>query len=273
MLIWRLAGRGRTQTPLALVIACKPYRIKIGCIGSDPPREMVFVSNTPCGDPSPDPLQGRNQCERAPRTNLLLSATIEAGELKASVRIRNLSESGALLEGAAFPDVGEMLSLRRLDLEIGAIVVWRAQSRCGVKFEGKISVADWASGTYSGSSIRRDQSRVDGIQAAVRAGMPAAPPKDRSIVDPEELKGSLDGRLAEELAHVRRLLENMGDELTDDPIIVQRHSRILQGFDMACQILGHLGAILTAENRAAAVDAIGMEDLRARLLRKAIFKD
>lgn len=228
------------------------------------------MSDASSADPPPDPLEGRGRSERLPRTNLLLAAAIEAGTLKTSVRIRNLSESGALLEGAAFPNIGEKLTLRRQDIEIGATVVWRVGARCGVKFDGTTSVAEWVSGKRSASP---GQARVDSLQAAIRAGSPALGPTDRVSAGQAEIEGDLDHRIAEELAHVQRLLENMGDRLTDEPIIVHRHSKTLQDFDLACQILGHLAAILTAENRGAAVDGIGMEDLRARLLRKPLFKD
>lgn len=229
------------------------------------------MSDTSSGDPPPDPAQEQALDERAPRTNLLLAAMIEAGTLKSAVRIRNLSESGALLEGGAFPHAGEKLTLRRTDLEIGATVVWRTASRCGVKFDGRISVGEWVSGTVGGAASTRSQARVDNIQAAVRTGLlPAHIARPAS--SPEELANSLDGRIAEELAHVRRLLEKMGEEMSSEPIMVQRHSRALQGFDLACQTIGHLAAILAAENRAAAVEAVGMDDLRARLLRKTLFK-
>lgn len=230
---------------------------------------MIPVNIVSHVDPPSHEDEKRAITERAPRTNLMLTAAIEAGPLNLSVRIRNLSESGALLEGAAFPEVGERLTLRRLDLEIGATVIWREGSRCGVKFEGKTSVAEWKSGTLSASGSCRDQSHVDRIQAAVRAGLPIAAPTGPTSTGRNDL-GNLDARLAEELAHVSRILENLGDELIDEPIIVQRHPKALQSFDLTRQILGHLTSILTAENRSAAIEAIGMEDLRARLLRKPI---
>lgn len=223
-----------------------------------------------------DPVDGEpasalpeRQSERAPRTNLLLSAAIETATVKAPVRIRNLSEGGALLEGAAFPDVGGVLTLRRLEIAIDATVVWRSASRCGIQFKGKATVADWVSGTQSRSSHDIDQARVDSIQAAVRAGRPTPPPERAAPA----VDADLDRRIAEEISYVKRLLEIVGDELTDAPIVVQRYSRSLQSFDLACQILGHLSTVLTASNRAAAVDAVGMEDLRARLLRKPLFKN
>ena len=226
------------------------------------------MNPTPFADLPPGRAKDDEARERAQRSNLLLAATIEAQDLKAAVRIRNLSESGAMLEGAALPGVGDRLTLQRLDLEVGATVVWSARSRCGIRFDRKISVAGWRAGTWSSPGDGRDQQRVDGIQAAIRAGSAVATGTETVRVPSI---GVLDARLAEELAHVRRLLEAMGDELSEEPLIVRRHSKALQGFDMACQVLGHIGSVLVAQDRSAAVNAIGMDDLRARLLRKSLF--
>lgn len=228
------------------------------------------MNPTPSADPPPGRGEDDEPRERAQRSNLLLAATIEAQDLKTAVRIRNLSETGAMLEGAVLPGVGDRLTLRRLDLEVGATVVWSARSRCGVRFDRKISVAGWRAGTWSSPGDSRDQQRVDGIQAAVRAGVAiTAAAATETVAAPSV--GILDARLAEELAHVRRLIEAIGDELSEEPLIVRRHPRALQGFDMACQLLGHIGSVLGAQDRSAAVNAIGMDDLRARLLRKSLF--
>lgn len=203
---------------------------------------------------------------RRHRSKLFLAATIEAAGTKCPVRIRDLSESGALLEGAAFPAQGTILTLRRQEVEISAKVVWLSAPRCGVAFEGAISVAEWIAGKPGAPSF--GQQRVDAIQATVRRGV--ATSSDLAV--PSELEpGNLDDidrRLAEELTHVRRLLEAISDELVDDPAIVDRHLTALQTFDTAGQILGHVANILTAEDREAAIKMIGMDELRARLLRR-----
>ena len=80
----------------------------------------------------------------------------------------------------------------------------------------------------------------------------------------------LDSRLAHELGYVQRLLENLGDELINDLFLVQRHGQSLQSLDLVGQILGHVAAILMAQDKAAMIEEIGMEDLRARLKRKSI---
>jgi hypothetical protein len=217
------------------------------------------------------PSGGSNQVENrrvAPRTNLLLAASIEAGPLTAPVRIRNLSESGAAVEGATLPRVGAAVTLRRLDLSITGMIVWSAFGRCGVQFNGTTCVAEWISGTRSPLSATRDQTRVDTIQAAIRTGSGVIPPSAGPL--PAAPQADLEARLSQELAFVRRLLEQLGEELADEPAVLMRHTRALQSFDLAGQILGHISNILVAEDRGAAVNSIGMEDLRSRLLRKAL---
>ena len=108
------------------------------------------------------------------------------------------------------------------------------------------------------------------IQAAVRAG--ALDPATASIGNaPRDLLDGMDDRIAAELAYIQRLLEAIGSELINDPIMVQRHAIVLQNFDLASQVLGHLANILTADDLSAAIEGIGMEELRTRLLRKAVF--
>jgi hypothetical protein len=207
---------------------------------------------------------------RAPRKNLLLSATIEAGPLKAPVRIRNLSETGAMLDGAALPDVGTSFTLRRLEIEIGATIVWASSGRCGVAFDGKVSVDDWVAGVRQIPRLGLPgQARVDAIQSALRSGdlLPIEPAAPTLPVGAPEL----DQRIAEEIDHAWRLLEAVGDELSDDPVLLQRHGDALQRFDIACQIISHLGAVIGAPDRMAAIENVAMLELRSRLLRKAIF--
>ncbi len=225
---------------------------------------MVQSDDPPASEP--EPLR-----PRAPRTNLLLSATIETETLNAPVRIRNLSESGAMIDGAVFPPAGAALTLRRLDMTIEAVVVWCEDGRCGIRFDGKASVPDWVAGaSRADAGAMRGQLRVDAIQAALRTGgqqpIVAARPPTEPHAD-----HVANERLADELAFVRRLLEAVGDELADDPVVLQRYMRPLQDLDIAGQIIEQLAAVLRAADRGQAVDAVTMGELRARLLRKAMF--
>ena len=196
------------------------------------------------------------------RSKLLLAATIEAAGMKSPARIRDLSETGALLEGPAFPPVNTVLTLTRLAMTINARVVWHAPPRCGVEFQGKIAIAEWISGKPG--PVNFGQARVDAIQAAVRAEtLPVADANTGGqLVD----LSRLDVRIGTEIASVRKLLDAISAELSGDPDVVQQHGRMLQDFDLAGQILGHLEALLAAEDRLTAIKAIGMPELRSRLL-------
>lgn len=216
------------------------------------------------GEAAAAPLQPRPL-----RTKLLLAASIDYRGGKAAVRIRDLSEGGALIEGGSLPNVGERLTLRRAELAVPATVAWRSPGRCGVRFDRAISVAQWAAGLRVSTGGHEGQARVDAIQAQVRAG--ASTTVAGSPPPAAQIKGELDQRLAEEIDYVARLIETMGDTLADEPTVINRHPQTLQGFDLATQILRHLATVLSADDRAAAIGAIGMADLRARLTRRANF--
>lgn len=208
----------------------------------------------------------------APRTNLLLAATAEVGGRSLPIRIRNLSETGAMIEGAGLPEAGMSLILMRGDLQVAATVAWAAGSRRGVRFGGPTPVNEWTGGKPRAIDCTglRDQRRVDAIQAEARA-QPVTGRALRSNEAPAtHPTQDLDARLADELGFVQRLLEGLGDELIADLLLIQRHGKSLQSLDLVGQILGHVAAILRAEDKAAVVEDIGMEDLRARLKRKAI---
>jgi hypothetical protein len=190
--------------------------------------------------------------ERPSRTNLLLSATIEADGVAGPVRIRNLSESGAMLEGAVLPPVGTRLILRRLHLEIGATVIWQDKSRCGVRFDGTIVVAGWREGNWIAPAGRggRLRKRND---------------RSESNDEGEVANAETDARIADELVILRHLLDDLGAQLVERSTEPERLVA-LQQFDIAAQTLGHLADVLRAEDRLKAIDKIGLDSLRLRLL-------
>ncbi|HYI41306.1 MAG TPA: PilZ domain-containing protein [Allosphingosinicella sp.] len=210
----------------------------------------------------------------APRTNLLLAATAEVGGRSLPVRIRNLSETGAMLDGAGLPEAGMPLVLMRGDLQVAATVAWAAGARRGVRFAGPTPVNEWTGGKPRATDRGgpHDQRRVDSIQAEARADPPLgrALRSTEAAAPPSALPPDLDERLADELGYVQRLLEGLGDELIADLLLIQRHGKSLQSLDRVGQILGHVSSILRADDKASVVEEIGMEDLRARLKRTAI---
>jgi hypothetical protein len=211
---------------------------------------------------------GSSPRDRAPRKNLLLTATIRSQGVTAPVRIRNLSEKGAMVDGQALPEPGASLILQRLEVEMRGVVAWRAEGRCGIRFEGAASVDEWVAGRRAPETIfGQGQSRVDQIQAAIRGGRDIAD-EDVPAVSRPELITDVEARVAEELDHVQRMLDDVAGDLIGDMALLQRHGDALQRFDNACQILNQLSAILKAKDRAAAIAGVNLEALRDRLLHK-----
>ena len=204
--------------------------------------------------------------ERKPRKNLFLSATAEAAGVNAPVRIRNLSEDGALIDGPALPEVGSTFVLRRQDVSVRATVVWNEGGRCGLRFSAIISIDDWVAGVPT--AVRTGslgQTRVDAIQAAIRGGR-EVPPSAGFAVPPAPSVDELPARIAQELAMVKHMLHAVADHLTDDVEVLARHAEALQNFDVATQIIEHLGEVLGSTDQAGTVARLPMHDLRNRLL-------
>jgi hypothetical protein len=176
----------------------------------------------------------------------MLAAKVRTNGLDLSVRMRNMSASGALLEGAILPEPGSMVVVSRNVHCVAAEVRWVAAGCCGVKFVEVVNVAVWT-----------------GAKAP-----PQAPSSSQGSPDQDAgLEDAIPHRVGEELAYVQRIIENLGDELSSSPFIVQRYPATLQSFDLANQLLGHLARVLLAGDRARAAHEVSMDALRKRLLR------
>lgn len=211
--------------------------------------------------PLSDALAG-DVAHRAPRKNLFLMASLAVAGASHPVRVRNLSATGALVESARLPAAGSDLVLRRGSVEAVGTLVWTADQRGGVRFAQPIRLADWIPGGAADHQLEIDPSaaptRADIVDIA------QAPPPADNVGSP------VTARIADELAFVARRLETLGADLADEPPIVVRHAAKLQELDIAVQILGHLSRVLVAPSPDAAVERIGMADLRRRLRRAAL---
>ena len=202
---------------------------------------------------------------RAPRKNVMLAASIAAGTVSAPVRIRNLSQAGAMIDGPALPVAGSTLTLNRLELSVAATVVWSRDGRCGLSLRAPITVDDWITGVRTvARSGSLGQMRVDQLQSAIRSGLALpseAPPSPPKPADAEPVER----RVAAELVHVKAMLDKVSEELTDDIDVLMRHERAMQNFDIAAQIVAELSQLMAARDRAGAVANVQMHDLRSRL--------
>ena len=77
---------------------------------------------------------GMIQNRRSRRAPVLLAATIEVDGVPQSVKLRNLSEEGALIEGERHPAEGSTCFFQRNDLRLKSRVVWVHGRYAGVAF-------------------------------------------------------------------------------------------------------------------------------------------
>ena len=199
-----------------------------------------------------------------PRTQLFLSAMIRFDRVSAAIRLRDLSATGARVEGGNLPSVGATVHITRGALNASGTIIWRNQKGCGVRFDEPLPLDEWMPALTS-----RDQHEVDQLVEAVRSDAQVLP--FLAPAQPAEALGdALPQRLAEELAYVGRLLDSLGEDLCAEPLLVMRHAAKLQNLDLSAQILGHVATLLVAERPEQAIDAIGMVSLRNRLRRTAL---
>ena len=183
-------------------------------------------------DPAPT-----SELRLEPRTNLFVVATLYAAEGSTAVRIRNMSPEGALIEGVALPPVGSAVQLCRGSLSAAGCVVWIEDRKAGVRFSGRIAVAEWLPSGKAGTG----QMLADELVHQARLGAMAKPQPAPAPANTISSAGE------DELLRLCRSLEEAGEELAADAAIAERFPGPLQAIDMAAQALAKLAARTSVE--------------------------
>ena len=156
------------------------------------------------------------------RSNVFVSAALYSDSGSAPAVIRDLSESGALVEGPVLPPPGSRIRLRRGSFEVAGKVVWQNGRRAGLEFGSSISVDDWLP-----SATRKHQALVDEIVHDVRTGV--AERHNRPSLEPawtaEKIASFLE-RVAEEFSSAGRTVAEHSDQLQRLEIAVQHIRRL-----------------------------------------------
>jgi hypothetical protein len=77
------------------------------------------------------------------RSSVLLTALLSSPAGLQTVRIRNISPSGAMVGGDRFPREETCVTLRRGDLRVTGRVTWRRAGLAGVTFDRDVDVDAW----------------------------------------------------------------------------------------------------------------------------------
>lgn len=188
--------------------------------------------------PNPGP-----EARSSPRSNMFLAAVLAAGGTPVPVKIRNMSSTGALVEGAILPEAGSSVRLIRGSMTVAGQVAWSGEGRCGLRFSSLVSIREWLA-----PPSNREQKRVDDAVRLVKAG--AIP----LHLGAEAHDATLPHELGADLRSVWRLLETHCGVILGDPEAVARYGEGLQDLDIVLQTIAAVADMLVgdADERSAA---------------------
>ncbi|MEP7315219.1 MAG: PilZ domain-containing protein [Sphingomicrobium sp.] len=80
----------------------------------------------------------QSQNRRSRRSHVLMAAVLRTEDGDLSVKLRNLSENGALVEAQTLPPSGSTVRFRKGELNLAARVAWVEDGRAGVAFDSPL---------------------------------------------------------------------------------------------------------------------------------------
>jgi hypothetical protein len=151
------------------------------------------------------------------RSSVFLNAVLTHSGESTAVRVRNLSVTGALLEGSALPPEGTGILLRRGDLCAAAAVAWQKSNNCGIRFDRPINVEPWVSRIGHAG-----QRRVDDIVATIRAGnLPRGRVESPTGDDLEDISHEL-SRMSEDFSNLPTMTIELAERVLQLDAVAQR---------------------------------------------------
>jgi hypothetical protein len=162
---------------------------------------------------------------------MFVMATIYDDTGSAPVKVRDMSTSGALIEGPVIPTPGTQVRLSRGSINVTGKIAWSRNGRAGLTFASGVSVSDWMPNGRAPSA----QQRVDEVVQQAKAGRNAGAEPSTSI---PQLPSSRPTAL--ELALLTRAVEALANDLADDPAFVERYGPRLQTLDLVAEALRRL---------------------------------
>ncbi|MDZ4308775.1 hypothetical protein [Allopontixanthobacter sp.] len=159
---------------------------------------------------------------------MFVLAALSGGTFAGPVKIRNLSSTGALIEGAGLPATGTKVTLRRGESSASGIVVWSSNGKAGLRMDSRVDVSAWMPGG------REHQNSIDHVVETIRKE--AALNVITAVPEPSVSVSS------NELLSLADAISKLADDLSDDDGIVVRFGTKLQALDIVAQVLRKLAA-------------------------------
>lgn len=164
-----------------------------------------------------------NETRGADRKSLFAKATLHFADGCCSIKLRNISPTGAQVEAENLPRRGTVVEVRRGGIGIIGTVMWRQGGRAGVAFHTLVDVDNWMPRPNSQQAVDHSFQVFKQVPAAA----PAAPTHNSAIS-------------ADDIEVVARLLDDLGDTLGGDAGVLFQYAAKLQALDVAAQMLRKL---------------------------------
>jgi hypothetical protein len=184
---------------------------------------------------------------------MFLAAVLRAGTHQAAVKVRNMSQRGAMLESPLTPPPGTKVYVMRGVLLAEGIITWRSNERCGVRFLSEVSVKQWLAVPPTAQQLR-----VDEKVSLATAGEPAAAFGKLGSGAPQN-----EEQLAHYLGEVVKLLEDLEDDLASSVETAARHGVKIQNLDIGMQIIRAVALELTSPRDRESIGTASLQSLRA----------
>ena len=82
---------------------------------------------------------GAPEQRRSPRYRVLLIARLVTSSYERIVKLRDISASGAMIEGPRIPPAGTDILLQRGSLEVFGRIVWVRKMQAGIEFDAPLT--------------------------------------------------------------------------------------------------------------------------------------
>lgn len=161
------------------------------------------------------------------RTSLFIMAQLHCGGASRPVKLRNISPTGALIEGEGIPAVGSHAELRRGAQSATGTVVWRdpgLAGKAGIHFDRPTDVELWLPTAAMQRSV---DFAVEGMRAAEPVAAGRAPLHASTIS-------------TEDMESVALMLDDLADALSHDAGVLFNYAMKLQALDIGAQMLRKL---------------------------------
>lgn len=167
------------------------------------------------------------------RTNLFVAAVLYSEDGNCAVKVRNLSESGVLVEASTLPPVGTAVRLCRGSLGVCGRIIWQRAGKAGLRLTSTITVADWLPNNKS-----RHQSHVDELIHRMKAEEET----DSSNPSSSRLESEAP-TIPQQVSAIAAGVERLANELAADPYVIANHSWKLQQLEGVVQQLRKIVAV------------------------------